>query len=120
MMANKHISPSDFLDSHRMTLPYVTKREYREKEIIYSQGEAADALFSIRSGGVKLMVTACNGKRAVLRIMGEKRSSERNVWVTESSGERRRFHFSHQSLCGYRGGALSWPFAETQRSRENS
>lgn len=83
-MANKHLSMDNSLDFHGVTLAHVTEREYKEKEVIFSQGEAADALFSVRDGGVKLMVNAGNGKRAVLRIMGE-----REVFGEECLGHRR-------------------------------
>jgi len=71
-MANKHLPAGNSLEFHGIVLPQVTEREYQEKEIIFSQGQAADALFLIRSGGVKLTVTASNGKRAVLRILGKR------------------------------------------------
>jgi CRP/FNR family transcriptional regulator, cyclic AMP receptor protein len=50
---------------------HVIEREFHDKQTIYSQGETADALFSIRSGMVKLSVTSQRGKRAVVRIARE-------------------------------------------------
>src|ERR1700739_1235675 len=70
-MANKHLSAANQMRFNGKTLPHVSERKYQEKEIIFSQGDAADALFSVRNGAVKLMVTAGDGKRAVVRIMGE-------------------------------------------------
>lgn len=70
-MANKHFFAGNLLRFNGRTLPHVSEREYKEKEIIFSQGDPADALFSLRTGVVKLMVTAGDGKRAVVRIMGE-------------------------------------------------
>jgi len=46
-----------------------TSREYRNKEIIFKQGDAADAMFYIQDGNVILTVTSGRGKRAVLAIL---------------------------------------------------
>jgi CRP/FNR family transcriptional regulator, cyclic AMP receptor protein len=83
-MVNNHLSINDSLGFHGMTRVHVTECEYKEKEVIFSQGDAADALFSVRGGGVKLMVKAGNSKRAVLRVMGE-----REVFGEECLGHRR-------------------------------
>ena len=48
-----------------------TTREYRDKEEIYSQGDAAKAMFYVESGHVKLTVASKRGKRAVLAILGK-------------------------------------------------
>ena len=48
-----------------------TTREYRNKEEIYSQGDAAKAMFYVESGHVKLTVASKRGKRAVLAILGK-------------------------------------------------
>ena len=46
-----------------------TSREYRNKETIFSQGDASDAMFYIQDGNVKLTVTSRRGRRAVLAIL---------------------------------------------------
>jgi CRP/FNR family transcriptional regulator, cyclic AMP receptor protein len=46
-----------------------TSREYRNRETIFSQGDASDAMFYIQDGNVKLTVTSRRGKRAVLAIL---------------------------------------------------
>ncbi len=43
---------------------------FRADDIIFSQGDPADALFYIRAGKVKLAITSESGKDAVLGIMG--------------------------------------------------
>jgi CRP/FNR family cyclic AMP-dependent transcriptional regulator len=48
-----------------------SSREYRDKEVIFSQGEAADAVFYIQSGKVKLTVVSKRGKEAVVAILQE-------------------------------------------------
>jgi len=43
---------------------------YRKKEIIFSQGDAADAVFYIKKGNVKVCVISREGKEAVVAILG--------------------------------------------------
>jgi CRP/FNR family cyclic AMP-dependent transcriptional regulator len=43
---------------------------YREKQVIFAQGDPADAVFYLESGQVKLTVVAQHGKSAVLAILG--------------------------------------------------
>jgi CRP/FNR family transcriptional regulator, cyclic AMP receptor protein len=44
--------------------------EYRKDQIIFSQGEVADAVFYIQQGKVKLTVVSEQGKEAVVAILG--------------------------------------------------
>jgi CRP/FNR family transcriptional regulator, cyclic AMP receptor protein len=44
--------------------------KYRRGQIIFSQGEAADAVFYIQQGNVKLTVVSQQGKEAVVAILG--------------------------------------------------
>jgi CRP/FNR family cyclic AMP-dependent transcriptional regulator len=46
-----------------------TSREYRNKEVIFKQGDTADAMFYVQDGNVKLSVTSVRGKRAVPAIL---------------------------------------------------
>jgi CRP-like cAMP-binding protein len=48
-----------------------TTREYLNKEKIFSQGDAANAMFCVESGHVKLTVASKHGKKAVLAILGK-------------------------------------------------
>jgi CRP/FNR family cyclic AMP-dependent transcriptional regulator len=48
-----------------------THREYKIEEAIFSQGDAADAVFYIQSGKVKLTVVSKSGKEAVVAILTE-------------------------------------------------
>jgi CRP/FNR family cyclic AMP-dependent transcriptional regulator len=48
----------------------VTVSDYRENAIIFSQGDAADAVFYIQQGKVKLTVVSKQGKEAVIAILG--------------------------------------------------
>ena len=43
---------------------------HRKKEIIFSQGDAADAVFYIKKGNVKVCVLSNDGKEAVVAILG--------------------------------------------------
>ncbi len=46
----------------------MTSRKYRNKELIFAQGDAADAMFYIEAGNVKLTVLSKRGKKAVIAI----------------------------------------------------
>jgi CRP/FNR family transcriptional regulator, cyclic AMP receptor protein len=48
-----------------------TSREYQGDEFVFSQGDAADAVFYIQSGKVKLTVVSKRGKEAVVAILPE-------------------------------------------------
>jgi CRP/FNR family cyclic AMP-dependent transcriptional regulator len=47
-----------------------TIAKYRKDQIVFSQGEAADAVFYIQQGKVKLTVVSEQGKEAVIAILG--------------------------------------------------
>jgi len=47
-----------------------TTREYQDRQPVYSQGDAADAMFHIQNGNVKLVVASPRGKQAVIAILG--------------------------------------------------
>jgi CRP-like cAMP-binding protein len=47
-----------------------TVSSYRKDQIVYSQGEVADAVFYIQQGNVKLTVVSEQGKEAVVAIVG--------------------------------------------------
>ena len=47
-----------------------TTREYQDRQVIYSQGDAADAMFHIQTGNVKLEIASQRGKKAVIAILG--------------------------------------------------
>jgi CRP/FNR family transcriptional regulator, cyclic AMP receptor protein len=44
--------------------------QYRKDQIVFSQGDPADAVFYIRSGKVKITVVSGQGKEAVVAILG--------------------------------------------------
>ena len=48
-----------------------TIREYQDQQTIYSEGDAADAMFQIQKGSVKLVVASQRGKKAVIAILGQ-------------------------------------------------
>jgi CRP/FNR family cyclic AMP-dependent transcriptional regulator len=47
----------------------LTVRNYRDKEAIFSQGDAADALFYIQSGTVKLTAVSTHRKKAIIALL---------------------------------------------------
>jgi CRP/FNR family cyclic AMP-dependent transcriptional regulator len=68
-MAQKKDAPLDL----RMYLAKArggTTKEYRKKQIVFSQGSPADAVFYLEKGKVKLTVLSKRGKEAVVAILG--------------------------------------------------
>ena len=47
-----------------------TTRHYHDRQAIYSQGDAADSMFCIQTGNVKLEIASQHGKKAVIAILG--------------------------------------------------
>ena len=48
-----------------------SEQEYQDDESVFSQGDAADAVFYVQSGKVKLTVVSKRGKEAVVAILPE-------------------------------------------------
>jgi CRP/FNR family cyclic AMP-dependent transcriptional regulator len=46
-----------------------TTREYRKDQVVFSQGDAADAVFYVQSGKVQLTVVSTRGKEAVIGVL---------------------------------------------------
>jgi len=47
----------------------MTVRNYRDKEVVFSQGDTADAVFYIQSGTVKLTVVSTRRKKAIIAFL---------------------------------------------------
>jgi CRP-like cAMP-binding protein len=47
----------------------MTVRNYRDTEVVFSQGDAADAVFYIQSGTVKLTVASTHSKKAIIAVL---------------------------------------------------
>ena len=47
----------------------ITFRNYQNKEVVFSQGDAADAVFYVLSGTVKLTVVSARHKKAVIAFL---------------------------------------------------
>jgi CRP/FNR family cyclic AMP-dependent transcriptional regulator len=47
----------------------MTERSYRDNEVVFLQGDAADAVFYVQSGTVKLTVAATRRKKAIIAIL---------------------------------------------------
>lgn len=47
----------------------MTARDYGDNEIVFSQGDTADALFYIQSGTVKLTAVSSNSKKAIIAFL---------------------------------------------------
>jgi CRP-like cAMP-binding protein len=46
-----------------------TTRQYRSKQVVFSQGDAADSVFYVQNGKVKLTVVSTRGKEAVIGVL---------------------------------------------------
>ena len=70
-MAGKRTTPSDInsilakVDGDKSIL------EFRNKQIIYSQGDSADSVFYIQKGRVKVTVLSERGKEAVIAVLDQ-------------------------------------------------
>jgi CRP/FNR family transcriptional regulator, cyclic AMP receptor protein len=63
----KAFDPQEFLDSAGVARKVA---EFRRKESIFSQGEAAETVIYIQKGGVKLSVVNETGREAVVAMLG--------------------------------------------------
>ncbi len=68
-MANTHISVLDGKAFFNRIGTRKTGRKYGTNDAIFAQGDAADSMFYIESGNVKLTVRSKRGKKAVLAIL---------------------------------------------------
>jgi len=64
---NGRFDPAAFLET---TAQGRTLTTHRKKAIIFSQGDAADAVFYIKKGKIKVTVISSEGKEAVVAILG--------------------------------------------------
>ncbi len=48
-----------------------TSLEYRKNEVVFAQGDAADAVFFLQKGKIKLTVVSRHGKEAVVALLDE-------------------------------------------------
>ena len=48
-----------------------TKLDYRSEGVVFSQGDAADFIFYVLQGKIKIVVTSKQGKEAVVAVLGE-------------------------------------------------
>jgi CRP-like cAMP-binding protein len=61
------LAPDDLLDSARLTKRSV---DFGRDQTVYSQGDVADSVMFIQSGGVKLSVVSKSGREAVVAMLG--------------------------------------------------
>jgi CRP-like cAMP-binding protein len=64
---SKRFDPATFLETVAQGR---TVSAYRKKEIIFAQGDAADSVFYIKKGYVKVTVLSTQGKEAVVALLG--------------------------------------------------
>jgi CRP/FNR family cyclic AMP-dependent transcriptional regulator len=68
-MASKHTSGFSPTILRKKFRTGMTARSYRDKEVVFSQGDQADALFYIQSGTVKLTVASTRRKKAIIAFL---------------------------------------------------
>jgi CRP/FNR family cyclic AMP-dependent transcriptional regulator len=68
-MASQHVPPFDAKAFLAKVDGGKTIRKYKAKDVLFSQGDAADAVFYIQEGRVKLTVVSARGKEAVVAIL---------------------------------------------------
>ena len=68
-MAIKGTLGSDPTDFRKKFRSGMTVRNYGDNEIVFSQGDTADALFYIQSGTVKLTVVSTRRKKAIIAFL---------------------------------------------------
>jgi CRP-like cAMP-binding protein len=67
-----------------------TISKHSEKEVIYSQGEAADAVFYIKKGKVEVTVVSKQGKEVVVAMLVRTNSSAKDAYPDSPSALRVR------------------------------
>jgi CRP/FNR family cyclic AMP-dependent transcriptional regulator len=83
-MNNNRIPILNFQDFLKNIGTQKTTREYRNQQDVYLQGDAADAMFNIQQGNVKLTVKSNGGKKAVIAILGRGDSFGEGCLVEQS------------------------------------
>ena len=68
-MAHNHTVSFKPVDLFKRIDSHTTTHDYGDREIIYRQGDKADAMFYIQNGNVKLTVMSKSGKKAVIAIL---------------------------------------------------
>ena len=61
----------------------MTARNYRDKDVIFSQGDPADALFDIQSGTVKLTMVSTGRKKAILAFPPAHGPAGTNIQISQ-------------------------------------
>ena len=71
-----------------------TTQDYQDRQAIYSQGDAADAMFQIQNGNVKLVTASPRGKQAVIAILGPGDIFGEGAWRAKHCGYQRPQRFN--------------------------
>jgi len=70
-MANNNHPAFDPLDLFKRVDTQSATRDYQNRQVIFAQGDKADAMFYIQDGSVKLTVISKDGRKAVIAILGQ-------------------------------------------------
>ncbi len=69
-MARKQLQPFHLREFLSKVGPGRSVQEYRKDQVVYAQGDPADAVFFVQKGRVKLTVVSSRGKSAVVAMVG--------------------------------------------------
>jgi CRP-like cAMP-binding protein len=83
-MKNKRTLILSSLDFLKQIGTQKTTRDYRSQQDVYLQGDAADAMFNIQNGNVKLTIESKRGKKAVIALLGRGDSFGEGCLVEQS------------------------------------
>jgi Cyclic nucleotide-binding domain len=61
----------------------------RKRQIVFAQGDPADAVFYIQKGKIELRVLSQQGKEAILAILGADNFLARDAWQVSRCASRR-------------------------------
>ncbi len=75
---------SSLLDFFQKTDPRAATRDYENRQVIFTQGDKADAMFYIQHGSVKLTVRSTSGKKAVIALLRQGDIFGENCMVKQS------------------------------------
>jgi CRP-like cAMP-binding protein len=68
-MANNNLSIFSPVDLFKRVDTQAVTQDYQNRQVIFAQGDKADAMFYIQDGSVKLTVVSKGGKKAVIAIL---------------------------------------------------
>jgi CRP/FNR family cyclic AMP-dependent transcriptional regulator len=69
MVAEKHVAPFRPADLLKRVSSRMKTASYRDKQVIFAQGDPSNAMFYVQTGNVKLTIRSNKGKKAVIAVL---------------------------------------------------